>query len=115
MRTLCYILITAVTLFVFNGCASKDEQADKQPLSQIRNATIQTKDTVTNVGQEGVKTMHNAGMKTGVTPVVQGVSQAIVDTSEEIGTEKRGNVMGQEVILFPPETQDDGKVLKIEF
>ena len=59
--------------------------------------------------------MHEAGMKTGVTPVVQGVSQAVVDATEQIGTEKRGNVMGQDVILFPPETQDDGKVLKIEF
>jgi len=100
---------------VINGCANRATKEEDQPLSQIRNATIQTKDTVTNVGQEGVKTVHNAGMRTGVTPVVQGVSQAVVDASEQIGSEKRGNVMGQEVILFPPETQEDGKVLKIEF
>lgn len=102
-------------LFIVNGCANYEKQTDNQPITQLKNATIKTRDTVTAVGQEGVKTIDHAGRQSGVTPVVQGVSQAIVDTTEQLGEEKRGNIMGQEVILFPPETKHDGKVLKIEF
>ena len=104
----------------FAGCANQDTcDVEDNPIRKVQCGTAEVtqgvKKVVVDVGEEGVSTLHNAGMKSGVSPALQGVSQAIVDTSEQIGQEQRGTVMGQEVILFPPETENEGKILRIEF
>ena len=102
------------------GCATQDTcDVDKTPMQKMQCEAAEVTEgvtkTVVDVSEEGVNTLHNAGMKSGVTPALQGVSQAIVDTSEQIGKEQRGTVMGKDVVLFPPETENEGKILRIEF
>lgn len=105
---------------VVAGCATQQTcETEDHPVRRMQCETAEVAEgvtkTVVDVSEEGVNTIHNAGKRSGVTPAVQGVSQAIVDASEEIGKEQRGKMMGQEVILFPPETENEGKILKIEF
>jgi hypothetical protein len=110
-----------VLLCVFcAGCAhDESKNKDDNPLLRVQSDAVEVTEgvtkTVIDVSEEGISSLHDAGMKTGVTPAVRGVSQAIVETSEQIGQEQRGTVMGQEVILFPPETENEGKILRIEF
>ncbi len=113
-------LWTLVLCVVCAGCANQDTcDVEDNPIRKVQCGTAEVthgvKKAVVDVSEEGVSTLHNAGMKTGVSPALQGVSQVIVDTSEQIGQEQRGKVMGQEVILFPPETENEGKILRIEF
>ena len=95
-------------------CFAADDQ-DGTAVEKIKSASYKIKKTAADTGEKGVKTIKSASDVTGATKVVKGISQVIVDASEDIGQEKKGKILGQDATLFPPETENDGKILKIEF
>ena len=103
-----------VTVGCFCGCAGNDNQSESG-MEGIRETSYKIQKTATDVGEKGVETIKTASDVTGTTKIVKGVSQVIVDASEDIGQEKKGKIMGQDATLFPPETEKEGKILKIEF
>jgi len=109
-----HIIVFMVTASCFCGCAGSDNQ-DKSAVEGIRETSYQVQKTAVDTGEKGVETIKAASDISGTTKVVKGVSQVVVDTSEDIGRERKGKIMGQDATLFPPETENDGKILKIEF
>ncbi len=110
--------VLAGIMIYISGCGiEQPSQTTDEPqvVKNIHQAVYEVDKTATDAGEKVVEVLTNAGEATGVTPVMQGVSQVIVDTSEDIAQPKTGTVMGQETTLFPPETENEGKILKIEF
>ncbi|MEW6534640.1 MAG: hypothetical protein AB1454_03335 [Candidatus Auribacterota bacterium] len=112
------LLLCAAMMCVQAGCTTGDEagiSGESNIARDIEETSRQVGQSVADAGQSGVETIDNAGEKSGVKNVVKGVGQVVVDTTEDIGRPQRGEVMGNELTLFPPETENEGKVLKIEF
>lgn len=110
-------LLLGVALAVaIAGCETNESETKAgAPFQEVGDAARQAGRKAADAGQTGVEAINAAGDKTGVKNAVKGVSQVVVDTSEDIGRSQHGNVMGQDVTLFPPETENEGKILKIEF
>lgn|GEM_PF-2822285 len=110
------ILANAIFFVFVCGCGLKNVPPDPPEVVEgIRNTTSEVGTAVTGAGERSVETVDSVGSATGVKNVIKGVGSAIVDTSEDIGQEKKGKVMGKDMTIFPPEARDDGKVIKIDF
>lgn len=114
MKIFNHVVVFMVTVSCFCGCAGNDNQSGSA-VEDIRETSYKIQKTAADAGEKGVKTIKAASDVTGTTKIVKGVSQVIVDVSEDIGQEKKGKIMGQDATLFPPEAQKEGKILKIEF
>jgi len=110
------ILAIAVFCVFVSGCNIKNIPPDPPEVIQgIQNTTSDVGTAVSGAGEQGITTVDSVGSTTGVKNVIKGVGKAVVDTSENIGQEQKGKVMGKDMTIFPPEAEEDGKVIKIDF
>lgn len=110
--------LTATLSILLAGCVADnppDTSSDAPIIKEFKETRYKVQKKTNEIGQESVTTVINAGDKTGVNRTVTGISEAIVNTSEEIGQEQKGDLMGSDVTLFPQEAENDGKVLRIDF
>ena len=107
-----------ITLFAPVGCAvtdPPDTAGDAPVIKEFKETSYEVRKKANEVGQGGVTYVRNVGDQTGVNKTVTGISEVIVDTSEEIGQEQKGELFGADVSLFPPQAENDGKVLRVDF